>query len=220
MRSRGLSEYEDLRVELDAVEISAGQASAMVAAFDGELQRVRSGLQHVGGDLVTLERGLQRGFRRAIDGVVQEGDSLGDALRNVVLSVISTAYSAAVSPVADHIGSLLAGSVGQMVGLLPFENGAAFSQGRVMPFADGGIVSGPVAFPLRGSTGLMGEAGPEAIMPLARGADGKLGVRVGGSGAVNIVMNINTPDVDGFSRSQGQIAAQVSRALSRGQRNL
>jgi len=66
----------------------------------------------------------------------------------------------------------------------------------------------------------MGEAGPEAIMPLARGADGRLGVQTsGGSRAVTVVMNITTPDVQGFQRSQAQIAAQAQRMLSRGQRN-
>ncbi|MGR3813159.1 MAG: phage tail tape measure protein [Cognatishimia activa] len=218
-----MSEFEslgDLESQLDAVEMSASQAGQMVAGFDGELQRLRGGLQHVGGDLATFERGMQRGIRRAIDGVVKEGDSLGDALKYVVSSVISAAYSAAVNPVADHLGSLLAGGVGGLFGLLPFENGAPFSQGRVMPFANGGVVSGPVSFPMRGGMGLMGEAGPEAIMPLARGADGKLGVRGSGGGSVHVTMNVQTPDVAGFQRSQGQIAAQVSRAISRGQRNL
>ena len=98
-------------------------------------------------------------------------------------------------------------------------DGAGFAQGRVMPFASGGVVSGPVAFPMRGGVGLMGEAGPEAIMPLARGADGKLGVRSAGGGTVNVVMNISTPDAASFQRSQSQIAAQLSRALSRSQRN-
>ena len=67
----------------------------------------------------------------------------------------------------------------------------------------------------------MGEAGPEAIMPLARGADGRLGVRSAGGGGrpVQVVMNISTPDVQGFQRSQGQIATQMSRALGHGQRN-
>ena len=72
---------------------------------------------------------------------------------------------------------------------------------------------------MRGGRGLMGEAGPEAIMPLARGPDGRLGVQAGVGRAVNVVMNITTPDVQGFQRSQSQVAAQVSRALSRGQRN-
>jgi phage-related minor tail protein len=88
-----------------------------------------------------------------------------------------------------------------------------------MPFASGGIISGPTRFAMRNGTGLMGEAGPEAIMPLARGADGKLGVRGGGGSVTNVVVNIHTPDAQSFQRSQGQIAAQMSRALGRGNRN-
>ncbi|OYU17120.1 MAG: phage tail protein, partial [Rhodobacteraceae bacterium PARR1] len=95
-----------------------------------------------------------------------------------------------------------------------------FSQGRVMPFAQGGVVTQATSFPMRGGRGLMGEAGPEAIMPLARGPDGRLGGQAGGGGRpVSVVMNISTPDVQGFQRSQSQIAAQAARALARGQRN-
>jgi len=74
---------------------------------------------------------------------------------------------------------------------------------------------------MRGATGLMGEAGPEAIMPLRRGADGRLGVAAAGGAArpVNVTINVSTPDVAGFQRSQSQIAAQLGRALARGDRN-
>jgi len=137
----------------------------------------------------------------------------------IARSMIQTTYSAAIKPITNHFGGLLAKGVGSLVeGILPFGDGASFAQGRVTPFASGGVVSGPVSFPMRGGMGLMGEAGPEAIMPLARGPDGKLGVR-GGGGATTVVMNITTPDVQGFQRSQGQIAAQMSRALGRGNRN-
>ena len=142
---------------------------------------------------------------------------LSDALGLVGQSMINAAYNAAVKPVTDHFGSLLGGLVNS---IMPFEKGGAFSQGRVTPFATGGIVNGPVQFPMRGGMGLMGEAGPEAIMPLTRGPDGKLGVQAAGGGrAVNVVMNIQTPDVAGFQRSQSQIAAQMGRVLARGQRN-
>ena len=83
--------------------------------------------------------------------------------------------------------------------------------------------AGGSSAPASGGTlknGLMGEAGPEATMPLARGADGRLGVQAASGGrAVTVVMNITTPDVQGFQRSQSQIAAQAQRMLARGQKN-
>ncbi len=146
---------------------------------------------------------------------------LSDALRTVANSMIDAAWKAAVKPVSSHIGGMIAQGASAVFGSYsPFADGGSFSQGRVMPFANGGVVNGPVTFPMRGGMGLMGEAGPEAIMPLARGPDGKLGVRGGGGGgSVNVVMNVHTPDVQGFQRSQSQIAAQMSRVLGRGARN-
>ena len=133
---------------------------------------------------------------------------------------MNTTYSAAIRPVANHFGGVLAQGFGGLVeNILPFADGAPFSQGRVMPFASGGIVSGTTAFGMRGGMGLMGEAGPEAIMPLARGPDGKLGVKGAAGGGQTIIMNVTTPDVQSFQRSQRQIAAQMTRALGRGQRN-
>lgn len=213
----GMSDLED---QSEALEDSMSAAASMAAGFDTELRRVRESLAATGADVATLERGLSKGLRRAFDGVVFDGMKLSDALETVAQSMIQTTYSAAIKPVTNHFGGMLAEGVGSLVeGLLPFANGAGFSQGRVMPFANCGVVSGPTMFPMRGGTGLMGEAGPEAIMPLARGADGKLGVRGGGGGTTNVVMNISTPDAQGFQRSQGQIAAQMSRALGRGNRN-
>jgi len=71
------------------------------------------------------------------------------------------------------------------------------------------------------TTGLMGEAGPEAILPLARGADGRLGVAGAGSGgAVNIVFNVTTPDVSSFRKSEAQVTGMLARAVTRGTRTL
>ncbi|MGR3622190.1 phage tail tape measure protein [Pseudophaeobacter sp.] len=214
------SDIAALELQSDALGDSLGDAAGMAASFEGELRRVRDAFEATGKDVETLERGLSKGLRRSLEQVVFDGVSLSSALDGLARSLVNTTYNAAMRPVTDHVGGLISKGVGDLIGsILPFADGAAFSQGRVMPFARGGVVSGPTTFAMRGGTGLMGEAGPEAILPLARGADGSLGVRSQGRGGVNLVMNVTTPDVQGFERSRSQIAAQLSRALSRGNRN-
>ncbi len=207
---------------LETLEGALGGAAAMTAAFEAELGRMQATVLDTGKDVAVLSGGISRGLRRAFDGLVFDGMRLSEALKGVAQSLVDTAYAAAIKPVTGHLGGLLAeGVAGMMNGLLPFEKGASFVQGRVMPFAQGGVVSGPVRFPMRGGSGLMGEAGPEAIMPLSRGSDGRLGVRIEGGGGrpVQVVMNISTPDAEGFRRSSSQIAAEVGRAIQRGNRN-
>ena len=216
----GLNQIDALDSEVNALERTLGDATTMTAAFESQLRDIQGTLGETTRDLGNLERGFSGGLRRAFDGLVFDGLKLTDALGVVAKAMVDTAYSAAINPVMQQFGGLLANGVNAAVsGMMPFENGASFSQGRVTPFAKGGVVSGPTTFPMRGGTGLMGEAGPEAIMPLSRGADGALGVRAQGGGTVNVTMNISTPDVQGFQRSQGQIATQMARAMGRGQRN-
>ncbi len=198
-----------------------GQTAAVAGAFDGELSKMRESLVYTGREVNALAGGFGSGLRRAFDGVVFDGVKLQDALRSVALSMSQTAYNVAMKPVQNAFGGALAeGLSGLLGGLMPFEKGGVFSSGRVTAFAKGGVVSAPTGFAMRGGAGLMGEAGPEAIMPLARGADGRLGVQAGGGGRpVTVVMNIQTPDVAGFQRSQSQIAASAQRMLARGQKN-
>ncbi|SEK37864.1 phage tail tape measure protein [Pacificibacter marinus] len=214
----GLDKFDD---KLSQMEDAIGGAEAMASAFNQEMVRLQATVAETHREVGTLERGISRGLKRAIDGLVFDGDTLAQAMRGVGKSMLDAAYNAAVKPVTNHVGSALGNGLEAIIqGLLPFENGGSFAQGRVTPFATGGVVSSPTYFPMRGGTGLMGEAGPEAIMPLSRGANGKLGVRAeGGARSVNVTMNISTPDVAGFKRSQSQIAAQLSRAMGRGQRN-
>lgn len=210
-----------LDVQLEQLEASAGGAQVVLAAFHGELNRMQTTVVDTGRDVRVLSNGISRGLRRAIDGMVFDGMRLSEALRGVAQSMADAAYNAALRPVTQHFGGLIAEGVGALMGGMPaFADGAAFSQGRVVPFATGGVVQGPVMFPMRGATGLMGEAGPEAIMPLSRGSDGRLGVRSEGGGRpVSVVINVSTPDVESFRRSQSQISAELGRVLARGNRN-
>lgn len=218
---RDESGTQDLDAEVGILTGGLADATRMASEFSIELGRIRAGMSKTSNEAAKLSTGIGRGLRGAFDGLVFDGIKLSDALSRVGQSMLSAAYSSAVTPVSRQVGNAIGGGVEAAVGaVLPFAKGGAFTSGRVMPFAKGGIVSSPVSFPMRGGTGLMGEAGPEAIMPLSRGADGKLGVRAEGSSRpVQVVMNISTPDVDGFRRTQSQIAAQMGRAIRQGQRN-
>lgn len=116
------------------------------------------------------------------------------------------------------LGGLTGGLFGGGGGGGLFAKGGVFSQGNLIPFAKGGVVAGPSLFPMsRGRTGLMGEAGPEAIMPLDRGSDGKLGVRMLGGGASPVFDTTINVKVEGGSRGQKEdenLSKQLSRQIS------
>ena len=125
------------------------------------------------------------------------------------------------------LGSIIANLEKMGGGLLEQGLSSLFGGGspaglKVTPFADGGIVSRPTLFGgSNGSVGLMGERGAEAIMPLARGPDGRLGVASNGQQkAANITINIATNDAESFRKSQVQITSALARAVARGQRGL
>jgi phage-related minor tail protein len=149
--------------------------------------------------LNTLADDFGRKLVKSLAGAVIHGRNLKDVFQSVALSVANRAFASALQP----LGNLLGGALEQ-----------------ITPFAQGGVVNGPTVFPMRSGVGLMGEAGAEAIMPLARGSDGKLGIRTSQSGAANITVNISTPDAQSFKASQGQIASMIARAVAQGQRNL
>ena len=211
----GRDEIETFEDQVAGLEDTLASAGEMARSFREGMAEAERAMAQTSEQSRALSKGLSRGLRSAFDGVVFDGMRASDALSTVARSMVNAAYSAAIRPVTNHLGGLLASGISGL-----FADGAAFSQGRVTPFASGGIVSGPTAFPMRGGVGLMGEAGPEAIMPLTRGADGRLGVRAASGGRpVQVVMNIQTPDAQSFQRSQSQIASQMARALGRGQRN-
>ena len=68
--------------------------------------------------------------------------------------------------------------------------GNVFAKNKIVPYAYGGIVNKPTLFPMANGMGLMGEAGAEAIMPLRRHSNGKLGVEASG-GMGNVVVNVD-----------------------------
>lgn len=156
----------------------------------------------------------------ALDGVVNKGKNVTSIFDALALSISRTALNAAFKP----LDSMLSGGISSLFGgtVTPFANGGVFSGGLPIPFASGGVISSPIAFPLgSGQAGIAGERGPEAILPLTRGIDGKLGLATsGGSSPINVTFHVASPDADSFARSETQLAALLARAVSQGQRNL
>ena len=116
------------------------------------------------------------------------------------------------APIADGLSGLLSGVVGGIAG----GGTGTGSSGLPMPFAKGGVVSGPTIFPFANGTGLMGEAGPEAIMPLSRGADGKLGVTAanGNSAPKITINNYSGQEARASSDGMGNIMVEIGRAVA------
>lgn len=171
-------------------------------------------------DAEYLGRRFGSALSTAFDGIAIRGKSLGDVLKSLALSLSNLVLKAALRPLEAGLGNLLSGLFS---GSLGFAKGGAFQNGMPVPFARGGVIQSPITFPLgHGRMGIAGERGAEAIMPLARGSDGRLGVvaQGGGGGGINVTVNVTTPDVDGFRRSESQVAAMLARAVSFGQRNL
>ena len=192
-------------------------------------------------------------FGQIIDGSMSVQDALGSMFKQIGQDFINMAMEIIAKQVTMIIFGMLMKALGLTAGAggggkgldfatmdkyttpvqtLPLPqaaNGAMFSNG-IAKFATGGIVNGPTLFPFADGgamqMGLMGEAGPEAIMPLQRGADGSLGVRaamggngMGGSSGSVLNMSFETSTINGVeyvSRDQLELAmAQTRRQASR-----
>lgn len=132
---------------------------------------------------------FRSGFSDMISGVIDGSMKAEDAVRRMVTRLASMMLE-------NQIFELLSMAMPNVFGaggFLPLTKSAmgnVFQGGRVQAFATGGVVNGPTMFPMRGGTGLMGEAGPEAILPLTR-INGSLGVKAaGGSGGPKTVVQV------------------------------
>ena len=168
--------------------------------FRAQLGDVAVELDRIG----ELADGVGRALSRAFRGAVLDGKSLKSVLGEVARSFADIALKAAFAPVS----SLVSGAV---------ESLFTAANPTVKPFAKGGVLASPAYFPLADGLGLAGEAGAEAILPLARGSDGRLGVSAGG-GAVNVTFNVTASDARSFAASEAELSAMLLRAVKRGTR--
>lgn len=189
------------------------------------MQKTEGLTVEIGADIAPLKAGLLEATRlgqnfgsslsTAFEDVALRGKTLSEAFSSMALSLARSSLRSAVKP----IGSAL---TGELSGL--FSSGmSAFTSASptITPFAKGGVFDHPTMTSLNGPRlGVIGEAGPEAVLPLTRGSDGRLGVRNEGGGGAPVTVNISTPDAASFAKAESQVAATVARAIERGRRNL
>jgi len=134
----------------------------------------------------TIKNSLGDAFMSIVDG----SKSAGDAFKDMARLILKQAFEMLViQPILNSIFGALGGGGGFLSAMFS-ANGNAFEQGgKVTAYANGGVVTAPTGFQHSGGLGVMGEAGPEAIMPLKRGKNGKLGVQVEGGSQQPIVIN-------------------------------
>jgi len=182
-----------------------------------------------------LEKTFGEAMTSKIDTFIDSIKSVGDAFGDVVVKGIKGMEDALVdfvmtgtlsfkklanSIIADmariaiqqSITKPLAGFLG---GLFGNADGNAFVDGKVQKYAYGGIVNKPTLFPMANGMGLMGEAGAEAIMPLKRGRNGKLGVQATGGSIGNIVVNVDASgsSVEGDEQGGRELGTILAAAI-------
>ncbi|KKC39813.1 hypothetical protein WH87_06730 [Devosia epidermidihirudinis] len=173
-------------------------------SFRSELSDVSVELERIG----DLADGTARSISTAFRGALIDGKSFKSVLGDIARSFADIALKAAIKPLGSLVGGLVEN-------LFTATNPAL---GGVTPFAKGGVIAAPSYFPMSGGLGLMGEAGAEAIMPLQRGPDGRLGVAGGGGGAVHVTFNVTATDARSFAASETELSAMLLRAVKRGSR--
>jgi hypothetical protein len=174
-----------------------------------------------------LLRDVSKGALSSFTGDLIAGRSAAEALQHSLQGVLSKLLDMAenqlIASLFGKSGGLGGGLLGSLLGLgsgvgaplslLPSANGNVFGPDGLQAFANGGIVTRPTLFPFANGTGLMGEAGPEAIMPLQRGPDGRLGVSGaggGGGGGTTVIVNNNADGTKATAKTDSEGNTTIS----------
>lgn len=176
--------YDQTRTAAEKYAIELEKLNALHDAGKLDSETYARALEKLGKDLdKTSELGKQAAsaIRGAFDNLF---DDPAAALKDLAKQLLQMALYAELAKSFPRVfGSS---------GFIPLmnANGNVFEGGMVQAFAAGGIVSSATMFPMKNGMGVMGEAGPEAIMPLTR-IGGKLGVMAqGGGGGSNVQVNV------------------------------
>jgi len=182
------------------------EQKSVLGGMKDALEEYRTKAADVAGQVKNAMGNALQGMEDALVNFVMTGKlAFGDLARSILADITRIVIrSAIISP--------LLGSFGIKVGSA---NGNVFQGGEVQKYAYGGVVNRPTVFPMKNGMGLMGEAGAEAIMPLKRGSDGKLGVmsQGGGSNVVNVSVDAGNTNAQGNNAKAQQLGKMIGHAI-------
>lgn len=219
---RAIEEYridlvEDLRDKYPEMGTAAIEAAAAEIAA---IKQVNDEMEKKQAKWDEFSEFVGNEFGSALSSIIDGSKTVGEAFGDMVTSILNEVLRLLIiEPLVNSITNALKGigGGGGLFGLFSAQ-GNVFTSSGVTPFAKGGVVSGPTVFPFANGIGLMGEAGPEAIMPLKRTPSGDLGVIAqggGGGGAVNVtVNNYGKEDASVSQQPNGDIVVTVGRAVA------
>lgn len=203
----------------DAGNAIHNAANDNIAAWQQLNRNIEAAKGVTNGFLTDIRQGLKDGegfwasFQKAGTNAI---DRIADHIQENLVDALFAPAQQGGGGIFAWLAKLMGAGAPTPVAAGLFAQGAAFSAGNVIPFRQGGVVSAPTLFPMARGMGLMGEAGPEAVMPLRRGADGRLGVAAqAGSPASNVVtLNVNVHGARGDAAIEEHVQAGVTAALS------
>jgi len=191
----------------------AQQNPQIVAGLEDQITKIDE-MTHRENQIKKLGDTIKSSLGDAFMSIVDGSKSAGDAFKDMARLVLKQAFEMLViQPILNGIFGSFGGGGGFLSALFS-ANGNAFTQGgKLTAYANGGVVTAPTAFQHSGGLGVMGEAGPEAIMPLKRGKNGKLGVQMEGSQqpvVINQSFNFQANGDDSVKRIIAQEAPRIA----------
>ena len=205
-RMPGLTDAQIAKLR-ELIQASQDVKKSFKDTFGESLKQYYDQLTNFGAQVADSVKGAFKGLEDQLVNFVTTGKLNFADLANSIIQDIARIV------IQQAIIAPLVGGVGKLFKFPGFANGGVFAQNGIQKFARGGIVDRPTMFPFANGTGLMGEAGPEAIMPLRRGRDGRLGVAAGGGGG-GINVNVSV-DAKGTSVSgDGGNSAALGKAIA------
>lgn len=224
-RPAAQSNYDIAVQKLESLKLVANETGAMIE------QSLGNAFEGAFNGLITKSMTARQAFASFTNSILSDiAKIIAQEMRSQILgSILKPLASAAWGGLTSAFGSSAAASTAGTVGGINMNNASL----QNLKLANGGVVSGagisahsgtivssPTVFPFAKGVGLMGEAGPEAILPLKRNAQGKLGISAENTGhsnnnLYNITVNVEAKQGESASQFGDRAAQAIIRSIAK-----